>query len=213
MHHNESGGRYWERLYDEHPDFQLALLDGDELVAELHSLPLAWDGTRRRPARRLGRRVHPRLRERPRGGPCSARSRSRWRPSGRAGSSRRTCSRRCATRRPGAASASSSRRSGRRSSALPADPDRAYSGWRRADGSHFDPWLRVHERVGGELIAPAPESMVIEAPVADWEEWTGSRSPTTATTSCPACSRRSSVATGSAATSSRTSGSVHEISV
>ena len=44
MHHNESGGRYWDRLYEEHPDFQLALLDGDELVAELHSVPLAWDG-------------------------------------------------------------------------------------------------------------------------------------------------------------------------
>ena len=45
MHHNESGGRYWGRLYDEQPDFQLALVDGDEPVAELHSLPLAWDGS------------------------------------------------------------------------------------------------------------------------------------------------------------------------
>ena len=45
MHHNERAARYWDRLYDEHPDFQLALVDGDELVAELHSLPLAWDGS------------------------------------------------------------------------------------------------------------------------------------------------------------------------
>ena len=45
MNHNVPGGRYWGRLYDDHPDFQLALLDGDELVAELHSVPTAWDGT------------------------------------------------------------------------------------------------------------------------------------------------------------------------
>jgi hypothetical protein len=30
MHHNEPGGRYWARLYEEHPDFQLGLLDGEE---------------------------------------------------------------------------------------------------------------------------------------------------------------------------------------
>lgn len=29
----------------EHPDFQIALLDGDELVAELHSVPTPRDGT------------------------------------------------------------------------------------------------------------------------------------------------------------------------
>jgi GNAT superfamily N-acetyltransferase len=45
MHHNQMGSRYWGRLYEAHPDFQLALLDGDELVAELHSLPAAWDGS------------------------------------------------------------------------------------------------------------------------------------------------------------------------
>jgi hypothetical protein len=32
IHHNKSGTRYWLRPYDEHPDFQLALLDGDDLV-------------------------------------------------------------------------------------------------------------------------------------------------------------------------------------
>ena len=45
MHHNQTGTRYWRKLYDTHPDFQLALLDQDELVAELHSLPAAWDGS------------------------------------------------------------------------------------------------------------------------------------------------------------------------
>jgi hypothetical protein len=36
-----------------------------------------------------------------------------------------------------------------------------YMGWRRGDGTHFDPWLRIHELVGGEIIAAAPASMVV----------------------------------------------------
>ena len=45
MQHNIPGSKYWSRLYEDFPDFQLALVDGDELVAEFHSVPTAWDGT------------------------------------------------------------------------------------------------------------------------------------------------------------------------
>ncbi|MDQ3067135.1 MAG: N-acetyltransferase, partial [Actinomycetota bacterium] len=57
----------------------------------------------------------------------------------------------------------------------PLIPIERYMMWRRDDGAHFDPWLRIHERVGGKILAPAPRSMVMEAPVADWEEWTEMR--------------------------------------
>jgi GNAT superfamily N-acetyltransferase len=59
----------------------------------------------------------------------------------------------------------------------PLTPIERFVEWRRADGTHFDPWIRTHERVGGEIIALAPQSMVIEAPVSDWEEWTSLRLP------------------------------------
>jgi GNAT superfamily N-acetyltransferase len=59
----------------------------------------------------------------------------------------------------------------------PLIPIEEYMEWRRPDGSHFDPWIRVHERVGGEILAPAPESMVMDSPVSDWEEWTGMQFP------------------------------------
>jgi hypothetical protein len=59
----------------------------------------------------------------------------------------------------------------------PLIPIEEYVGWRRDDGTHFDPWVRIHEHVGGEIIAPAPESMVIRAPSTDWEEWIGMRFP------------------------------------
>lgn len=44
MNHNEPG-ESWGRLYTDFPDFQVALVDGDELLAEAHALSLPWDGT------------------------------------------------------------------------------------------------------------------------------------------------------------------------
>ena len=47
-------------------------------------------------------------------------------------------------------------------SQYPLIPIERYMEWRREDGSHFDPWLRLHERVGGRIVAPSPVSMTIE---------------------------------------------------
>jgi GNAT superfamily N-acetyltransferase len=52
-----------------------------------------------------------------------------------------------------------------------------YLGWRRADGQLFDPWLRVHERLGAEILGVCPGSLVVEGTVAEWEEWTGMAFP------------------------------------
>lgn len=42
-----------------------------------------------------------------------------------------------------------------------------------ADGLPHDPWLRVHARMGGEIIRVCPASMTIAGAVADWRAWTG----------------------------------------
>jgi len=55
----------------------------------------------------------------------------------------------------------------------PLTPMARYAGWRRADGAPFDPWVRVHWRLGAELLQIAPQSMVVTGTVADWEAWTG----------------------------------------
>jgi hypothetical protein len=56
----------------------------------------------------------------------------------------------------------------------PLIPIEEYAEWRRPhDGLPFDPWLRVHLRIGGEVLAPEPHGLRIDAPVADWEAWTG----------------------------------------
>jgi len=47
-----------------------------------------------------------------------------------------------------------------------------YVQWRRSDGLPFDPWLRVHARLGGELLEVCESSMVIRDTVDAWESWT-----------------------------------------
>src|SRR5712691_10061170 len=57
----------------------------------------------------------------------------------------------------------------------PLTPMERYVTWTRADGGFFDPWLRVHQRMGAEIMRIAPKAMVVTDTVAHWEEWTGLR--------------------------------------
>jgi hypothetical protein len=59
----------------------------------------------------------------------------------------------------------------------PLTPIERYVQWRREDGLPFDPWIRLHHRLGAEILAPAPESMDIRGSVAEWESWTGMSFP------------------------------------
>jgi GNAT superfamily N-acetyltransferase len=177
MNHNVPGGKYWGRLYDEHPDFQLGLLDGDELVAELHSIPTPWDGSGDDlPAG--WDEAFLRAFESGRAADVLCALAISVRPDRQ---SQGLAARMLGEMRAAAA------RGGLRELIAPVRPTlkaryplipiERYLTWRREDGAHFDPWIRVHERVGGEIIAPSPESMTIEAPVSDWEDWTGMKFP------------------------------------
>ena len=56
-----------------------------------------------------------------------------------------------------------------------------YAEWTQPDRSPFDPWLRVHWRMGAAFLQIAPRSMIITGMVAEWEEWTNRRSPESGT--------------------------------
>jgi GNAT superfamily N-acetyltransferase len=62
-------------------------------------------------------------------------------------------------------------------SSYPLTPFDRYVGWQREDGAPFDPWLRVHHRLGAEFLKLMPESLVVAGEVSDWEEWTGMSFP------------------------------------
>lgn len=59
----------------------------------------------------------------------------------------------------------------------PLTPIDRYAQWRRSDGLPFDPWLRVHVRIGGRILRAQPRSMHIVAPARDWEASTGMSFP------------------------------------
>jgi hypothetical protein len=151
MNHNEPG-KDWDRLYTDFSDFQVALVDGDELLAEAHAISLPWDGT---------------LDDLPSGwdegftrGMTSDRTHTALMaiaisvaPSQQG---RRLSSRVIATFTENA------RAAGLEQDVIapvrptwkeryPLIPIERYAAWRRPDGSHLDPWLRVHEVVGGEI--------------------------------------------------------------
>jgi GNAT superfamily N-acetyltransferase len=53
----------------------------------------------------------------------------------------------------------------------PLAPIERYAFWTRTDGAPFDPWIRLHVRLGGEILRPEPRSLRITGTVAEWEAW------------------------------------------
>lgn len=174
MNHNAMGPKYWGRLYTDFPTLQLAVLEGDALLAEAHALslpidgdelPSGWDEAFERGMLAGGGNAVSLLAI-----SVTAEARGRGIP-----------------KLLIAAVGDAARELGAETMVAPVRPtlkDRyplipieRYVEWRREDGSHFDPWIRAHERVGGVIARPCPASMVMEAPVADWETWTGMRFP------------------------------------
>jgi GNAT superfamily N-acetyltransferase len=174
MNHNEPGDLYWDRLYTDYPEFQVGLVEGDELLAEAHAIPVPWDGTveglpsgwdegftlgmasdlPRTAVMAIAISVSP------------------------AHQGRQLSSRMIRTFTDNARAAGLT--AGVIAPVRPTWKERypliaieRYVEWRRADGTHFDPWIRIHEFVGGEILAPAPESMTIRGQAAEWAEWTG----------------------------------------
>jgi hypothetical protein len=54
----------------------------------------------------------------------------------------------------------------------PLVPLERYMRWTREDGLPFDPWIRLHHRLGAEILGLARRSLDIRGSVAEWESWT-----------------------------------------
>lgn len=59
----------------------------------------------------------------------------------------------------------------------PTIPIERFALWAREDGLPFDPWIRLHARLGGRIVRPSPRSMTYRASVAVWESLTGMAFP------------------------------------
>lgn len=61
----------------------------------------------------------------------------------------------------------------------PLTPMQDYITWTNEQGQPFDPWMRVHTKLGAKTIRVCPNAFRISGSVSDWELWTGMRFPQT----------------------------------
>lgn len=48
-----------------------------------------------------------------------------------------------------------------------------YVAWIREDGLPVDDWIRVHVRLGGRIVRPCHQAMLVTGSFEDWKNWTG----------------------------------------
>jgi hypothetical protein len=170
--HGDVLNAYWPRLTEERPDFQFHLVgDDDEIFARARSIPVRWNGA---------------VEDLP-AGIDGAIARGFDEPGATA-----LCAlvimlpRDVQSRGVSAialrAMAEIARGHGLGSLIAPVRPSwkeryplvsiERYAAWRRTDGLLFDPWMRVHERLGARVLKPEPQSLRITGTVEEWETWT-----------------------------------------
>lgn len=59
----------------------------------------------------------------------------------------------------------------------PLIPMARYATWKRPDGTHFDPWIRTHHRLGAHILHPCEESMHVTGTLHQWRQWAGKDLP------------------------------------
>ena len=170
--HGDVLGRYWGRLGEERPAFQFYLIaDDGDLLARAHSIPLRWDGTTADLPAGIDGAIARGFDEGGANVLCALLVNIPREVQGRGISRAALEAMRGIARTHGLTSLIAPvRPSWKERYPLVAIED--YTAWRRADGLLFDPWLRVHERLGATVLRPAPRSLAITGTVAEWEEWT-----------------------------------------
>jgi len=172
---------HWESLFDEFADHQILFCEpADTLIALGHAIPFVWDGTvgdlPTTMAGIMDRSIHAH-RNRRTPNTLSALAALVTTSHQRRGLSAEILrAMRSLAEQRGLHSLVAPVRPTLKSS-YPLTPFERYIDWRGDDGAPFDPWLRVHYRLGAEFLKVMPESLTVTGTVAEWEEWTGMSFP------------------------------------
>jgi GNAT superfamily N-acetyltransferase len=176
--HGDVMNVYWPRRYDEFPEFQYFLYDEEARVpvAKGHSAPCKWDGTVEGLPSGIDEVITDVFRLKEQGqGTNTLTALAIEVPvehQGKGLSSVMVQTMAGLARKHGFRNLIAPVRPNWKER-YPLTPIERYAGWRRPDGLPFDPWIRVHRRLGGEILKPAPQSLRITGSVAEWEQWTG----------------------------------------
>jgi len=180
--HDELGyGQYWPSLYTTWADWQLVLVDGmGPTIAATHAVPLVWNGTvadlPSNIAEILARATTDRETGRAPNTLCALAAMVDARFRGK-GMSRDAVRAMVDLARAHALSTLIAPVRPADKSAYPLASMERYVRWQNEDGLPMDRWIRVHARMGADILAVAPRTLVITGCVADWERWTEMRFP------------------------------------
>jgi hypothetical protein len=169
---------YWGRLTEELPDYQFHVLDGDEMLARARTIPVRWDGTVEDLPAGIDGAIARGFDEDGANTLCALVIMVPSSLQGR-GASRLALEGMIAIARTHGFGALIAPVRPNWKERYPLTPIERYARWRRGDGLLFDPWMRVHERLGATLLKPEPHSLRITATVAEWEERVGMSFPET----------------------------------
>jgi GNAT superfamily N-acetyltransferase len=163
---------YWDRLTEERPEFQFHLIGDDgEILARARSLPVRWDGRVEDLPAGIDGAIARGFDEESANVLCAMVIMVPRNRQGRGLSAVAVQAMRELARRHGLTALIAPVRPNWKER-YPLVPIEDYAAWRRPDGFLFDPWMRVHERVGGTVLKPEPHSMRITGSIAEWENWT-----------------------------------------
>jgi hypothetical protein len=170
--HGDVLNRYWGRLTDEQPDFQFHLVGEDgEILARARSIPVRWDGTVDDLPAGIDGAIARGFDEGGANVLCALVIMIPRNLQGRGLSSAALEAMLAIARRHALGALIAPVRPSWKER-YPLVPIERYAAWRRPDGRAFDPWLRVHERLGATVLRPEPRSLRITGTVAEWESWT-----------------------------------------
>jgi GNAT superfamily N-acetyltransferase len=176
--HGDVTNRFWWQMRTTFPELQFVLSDEDDdsLVAEGHTVAIPWDGTEQGLPDGFDGIFELAFGDEPKTALC-AMAAEIWPSHQGAGLASKLLE----------AMADLGRSQGFQNllaavrpswkARYPLAPIEEYARWTRADGLPFDPWLRVHVRMGAEILRPEPRSLRISGTVGEWEDWTQMQFP------------------------------------
>lgn len=182
--HGDVLNQYWARLYEEFPAFQFVLYDeqADSILGKGHSIPCSWNGTTANLPEGIDAVIEQGFSLRRHSKETNALSALAialpTENQGKGWSRVFVESMRTIASAFGLTNLIAPVRPNWKHR-YPLIPIEQYARWTREDGLPFDPWIRVHRRLRGEILRTAPRSLKISGTVAEWEQWTNMVFPET----------------------------------
>ena len=170
--------RHWGELFTTYAAYQVLVCGADgELMGVGHTIPLDWDGTPQDLPEDMPSIMERAVQAGARANTLSALAAMVWKKHQGSGLSRRLIDemKRLAAGCGFHALIAPVRPTLK--SSYPLIPIERYAAWHAPQGGPFDPWMRLHWRLGAQIVRTMPHALVVRGALAEWESWTGMRFP------------------------------------